>query len=70
MSDTSDNNIIDLNTARRRSQLDSRDVQSLIGRMDELEEMLETMDELGISTRAELASLLDRLEKEFGDDTE
>jgi len=60
-------NIIDLNAARRRNRRDPADLQDLIGRMDELEEVLETMDEVGVTTRQELVDLLEQLEKESGD---
>jgi hypothetical protein len=60
-------NIIDLNAARRRNRRDPADLQDLLGRMDELEEVLETMDEVGVTTRQELVDLLEQLEKESGD---
>lgn len=63
-------NIINLDAARRRNRRDPAEMQELLGRMDELEEMLETMDEIGVTTRQELVELLERLEKESGDDAE
>ena len=60
-------NIIDLNAARRRNRRDPAELQDLLGRMDELEEVLETMDEVGVTTRQELVELLEQLEKESGD---
>jgi predicted transcriptional regulator len=63
-------NIIDLDAARRRNRREPADLQQLLGRMDELEEVLETMDEVGVTTRQELADLLEQLEKEIGDDPE
>lgn len=63
-------NIINLDAARRRNRRDPAELQELLGRMDELEEILETMDEVGVRTRQELVELLERLEKESGDDTE
>jgi len=35
-----------------------------LSRIDELEELLEALDELGISNRAELVDLISRLESE------
>lgn len=63
-------NIINLDAARRRNRRDPAEMQELLGRMDELEEMLETMDEIGVTTRQELVELLEQLEKESGDDAE
>lgn len=54
--------------AHRRNKRSSAELQELLGRMDEIEELLETMDELGVTTRAELVDLLEQLEKESGDD--
>jgi predicted RND superfamily exporter protein len=62
--------IINLDAARRRNRRDPEELAELLGRMDELEELLETMDELGVTSRDELVDLLERLEKESGDDAE
>jgi hypothetical protein len=63
-------NIIDLDSARRKNRRSDEELQDLLGRMDELEEMLEQMDEFGVSTRGELVDLLETLEKESGNDAE
>jgi hypothetical protein len=60
-------NIIDFDS-HRRNRRSPEELQALIGRMDELEEILETMDELGVTTRAEIVDLLEQLEKESGDE--
>jgi hypothetical protein len=57
------NKIINFDDARKRNQAEP-DLFALLSRIDELEEMLETMDELGITTRAELETLIGRLEAE------
>ena len=56
--------IIDFDNARKRAQDPEPDLYGLLTRLDELEDALETMDELGLTTRAELAALIDRLEAE------
>jgi hypothetical protein len=66
-STTMSDNIIDFDS-RRRNRRSPEELQALIGRMDELEEILETMDELGVTTRAEIVDLLEQLEKESGDE--
>jgi len=63
-------NIIDLNAARRKTRRSPEQLQELLGRMDELEEALEIMDEVGVTTRDELVDLLEQLEKESGGDEE
>jgi hypothetical protein len=60
-------NIIDFD-AHRRNKRTPEELQQLLGRMDELEEILESMDEFGVTSRAELVDLLEQLEKESGDD--
>ena len=40
------------------------DLFKLLSRIDELEETLETLDEAGVTTRAELEELIGRLEAE------
>ena len=59
--------IIDFD-AHRRNKRSPEELQQLLGRMDELEETLESMDEFGVTSRAELVDLLEQLEKESGDD--
>lgn len=59
--------IIDFDS-RSRTRRSPEQLQELMGRMDELEELLEVMDELGVRTREEIVDLLEQLEKESGDD--
>jgi hypothetical protein len=66
-STTMSDNIIDFDS-RRRNRRSPEELQAWIGRMDELEEILETMDELGVTTRGEIVDLLEQLEKESGDE--
>ena len=56
--------IINLDNARNRNHEPQPDLYGLLTRLDELEDALETMDELGLTTRDELAALIDRLEVE------
>ena len=42
----------------------SGEMYDLLSKIDELEELLETLDETGVSTRAELVDLISRLEAE------
>ena len=57
-------NIIPFSSARNRNASQSARMYDLLSRIDELEELLEALDELGITTRAELADLIARLESE------
>lgn len=59
--------VIDFDS-RSRTRRSPEQLQELMGRMDELEELLEVMDELGVRTREEIVDLLEQLEKESGDD--
>lgn len=63
-------NIIDLDTARRKNRRTQEELHELLGRMDELEEMLEQMDEFGVTSRDELVDLLEALEKQSGENEE
>lgn len=56
--------IIDFDNARKRARAPESDLYGLLTRIDELEDALETMDELGLTTRDELAALIARLEAE------
>jgi hypothetical protein len=56
--------IINLDDKRRKHQGNEPDLFSLLSRIDELEEALDTLDELGIQTRDELEALIGRLESE------
>lgn len=56
--------ITSIDTARRKSKASSTEMYDLLVRLDELEELLEAMDERGITTRAELVSLIAELEAE------
>jgi len=53
-----------IDDARRRNQGGEPDLFALLSRIDELEDALETMNELGITTRDELEALIGRLEAE------
>lgn len=54
-------NIIDLNS--RRKKADSNiDPHALLEQMSVIEDIIEQMDELGVTTREELAELLEALE--------
>lgn len=54
-------NIIDLNS-RRSKQSTGIDMQELLEQMSAIEDMIEQMDELGVTTREELVELLEALE--------
>lgn len=54
-------NIIDLNSRRKKDQ-SQIDPQALLEQMSVIEDIIEQMDELGVSTRDELAELLEALE--------
>jgi hypothetical protein len=56
--------IIDFDDARKRPRGGETDLYGLLTRLDELEDALETLDEVGVTTREELASLIERLEAE------
>lgn len=54
-------NIIDLNSRRQKAD-PAGDPQALLEQMSLIEDIIEQMDELGVSTREELADLLEALE--------
>lgn len=54
-------NIIDLDSRRKNSDIQA-DPQELMEQMSLIEDIIEMMDELGVSTREELAELLEALE--------
>lgn len=54
-------NIIDLNSRRRKSDVKG-DPQDLLEQMSVIEDIIEQMDELGVTTREELEDLLEALE--------
>jgi hypothetical protein len=58
------NKIINLDDARKRGAGNEPDLFALLSRIDELEDALETLDDLGITTRDELEDLIGRLEAE------
>lgn len=58
------NKIINLDDARRRGTGNEPDLFALLTRIDELEDALETLDDLGITTRDDLERLIGRLEAE------
>jgi hypothetical protein len=47
-----------------------RDLEETLSRLDLAQETLEGLDELGVTTRAELVALMNALEAEIGDDAE
>lgn len=53
-------NIINLDDRRRKPE--QQNPQELLEQMSAIEDMIEQMDELGVSTREELADLLEALE--------
>lgn len=53
-------NIINLDDRRRKSE--QQDPQVLFEQMSIIEDIIEQMDELGVTTREELAELLEALE--------
>lgn len=53
-------NIINLDDRRRKPE--QQNPQELLEQMSVIEDMIEQMDELGVSTREELADLLEALE--------
>jgi len=57
-------NITPIDNARRRKRAASDEMYELLMRLDELEELLEAMDERGVTTRAELVALITELEGE------
>jgi hypothetical protein len=56
--------IINLDDARKKNQGNDQDLFALLSRIDELEDALDTLDELGIQTRNELEALIGKLEAE------
>ena len=50
--------------ARKSAKPTEGDLFSLLSRIDELEDALETMDEAGVTTRDQLEELIGRLESE------
>lgn len=57
-------NITSIDVARGRSKASTAEMYDLLTRIDELEELLEAMDERGITTRAELVDRIAGLEAE------
>lgn len=57
-------NITPIHTACQRKRASSDEMYELLMRLDELEELLEAMDERGVTTRAELVALIAELEAE------
>lgn len=53
-------NIINLDERRRKAE--QQDPQVLLEQMSVIEDIIEQMDELGVTTREELAELLEALE--------
>lgn len=57
-------NIIPFTSVRKKTAAPSVEIHALLSRIDELEEILEALDELGVTNRAELVELISRLESE------
>lgn len=57
-------NVIPFSSARKRTVSSSTEMYDLLSKIDELEELLEALDELGISSRAELVDLISHLESQ------
>ena len=57
-------NIVPFRSIASRKTSASGEMYDLLSKIDELEELLETLDETGVSTRAELVDLISRLEAE------
>ena len=55
-------NIINLDAHRKKGQNQQEDTTVLLEQMSLIEDLLEQMDELGVTTREELAELLEALE--------
>lgn len=57
-------NITSIDVARHKSKASLEKMYDLLLRIDELEELLESMDERGITTREELVAMIANLEAE------
>lgn len=57
-------NITPIDVARHKSKASSEKMYDLLVQIDELEELLESMDEHGITTREELVAMIANLEAE------
>ncbi len=57
-------NITPIDAARQRSNATSDQMYDLLMQIDELEELLESLDERGITTREELVARITTLEAE------
>lgn len=57
-------NVTPIDSARRKKRASSDDMYELLLRLDDLEELLEAMDERGITSRAELVNQIAELEAE------
>lgn len=62
-----DNKIIDLDAARNRNQPTPSSLAERMDLMDMIEETLDAMVELGVTSREELEDLLARLERDSDD---
>lgn len=59
-------NIIDINSRRKKANK-RPDPHEMMEQMSTIEDMIEQMDELGVTTREELAELLEALESSAPD---
>ncbi|CAA9577733.1 MAG: hypothetical protein AVDCRST_MAG87-3026 [uncultured Thermomicrobiales bacterium] len=55
-------NIVPFRTSSSARTSSGGEMYDLLSKIDELEELLETLDEFGITTRAELVDMISRLE--------
>lgn len=63
-------NIINLDDHRPRKSASKLDAQEYLERMSVIEDVLEQLDELGVSTRDELVAMLEELEANAPDTVE
>ena len=54
----------------RQGMHQSRNLEAALMQLDLAQEALESLDELGVTTRDELVALMNALEAEIGDDAE
>jgi len=57
-------NIVPFRNAASKNVSTSAGMYDLLSKIDELEDLLETLDEIGITSRAELVALISQLEAE------
>ena len=57
-------NIVPFRSAASTKSSASGEMYDLLSKIDELEELLESLDEIGVATREELVEMITRLESE------